>query len=361
MRSSTCARLREFAEDHVPGALNAAGARRRRARRGRHAVQAGLAVRRQEARRGAGGAQHRRATSRRRSCRRDKGWRPLVYCWRGGKRSGAMAHILREIGWRAAQLDGGYKSYRREVVAQLETPAAHAAVPRDLRRDRQRQEPPARGAGGARRAGARPRSGWPRIAARCSAACPGEPQPAQKMFETRVWNALRRFDTDVPVFVEAESKKIGQLQVPEALILAMRASPCVRIEADVPSRVAFLLEDYGHFLADPARAQDAARLPGGAVRPRDHRRVEGARRPRRIRRAGRLAAGGSLRPGLPPVDGPQLRRARGRAGGAPAEPLARGHRPRGRGDLAAVAARSRPPPSAVPARGTRVPRSPLPS
>jgi tRNA 2-selenouridine synthase len=67
-----------------------------------------------------------------------------------------------------------------------------------------------------------------------------------------VWDALRRFDADVPVFVEAESKKIGQLQVPEALILAMRASPCVRIEADVPARVAFLLEDYGHFLADPA-------------------------------------------------------------------------------------------------------------
>ena len=51
---------------------------------------------------------------------RDRGWRPLVYCWRGGKRSGAMAHVLREIGWDAATLEGGYRSYRREVMAQLE-------------------------------------------------------------------------------------------------------------------------------------------------------------------------------------------------------------------------------------------------
>src|ERR1041385_8714175 len=52
---------------------------------------------------------------------KDKGWKPLVYCWRGGKRSGAMAHILREIGWDAQTLPGGYKAYRRWVVQQLET------------------------------------------------------------------------------------------------------------------------------------------------------------------------------------------------------------------------------------------------
>src|SRR3954470_10203260 len=50
---------------------------------------------------------------------KDKAWRPLVYCWRGGKRSGAMAHILREIGWDAHTLEGGYRAYRRGVVEQL--------------------------------------------------------------------------------------------------------------------------------------------------------------------------------------------------------------------------------------------------
>src|SRR5574341_487670 len=49
-----------------------------------------------------------------------KSWHPLVYCWRGGKRSGSMAHILREIGWNAQTLEGGYKAYRRWVVRELE-------------------------------------------------------------------------------------------------------------------------------------------------------------------------------------------------------------------------------------------------
>ncbi len=135
----------------------------------RHPLQAGLAVRREEARRGAGGAQHRRA-------HRDE-----VHVARqaetGGRWStagaaasarGAMAHILREIGWHAAQLEGGYKAYRREVVAQLETLPRALQLPRHLRRHRQRQEPPARALAAARRAGARSRAtrGAPRLGAR---------------------------------------------------------------------------------------------------------------------------------------------------------------------------------------------------
>ena len=57
---------------------------------------------------------------------RDRAWKPLIYCWRGGKRSGAMAHILREIGWDAKTLEGGYRAYRRWVVDQLLS--AHAMV-----------------------------------------------------------------------------------------------------------------------------------------------------------------------------------------------------------------------------------------
>ena len=55
----------------------------------------------------------------------ERQWRPLVYCWRGGQRSAAMAHVLREIGWNAAQLQGGYKSYRRDVMAQLQALPCH--------------------------------------------------------------------------------------------------------------------------------------------------------------------------------------------------------------------------------------------
>lgn len=182
---------------------------------------------------------------------KDRAWRPLVYCWRGGKRSGAMVHVLREVGWQAAQLEGGYKAYRREVVASLETlPAAfrYLVLCGETGSAKSRLLEALAAAG----AQVLDLEGIARHRGSVLGRLPGEPQPAQKMFETRVWHALRRFDPACPVFVEAESKKIGQLQVPDGLIERMRASECVRLAAPVPERVRFLLAEYGHFLADPA-------------------------------------------------------------------------------------------------------------
>jgi len=183
--------------------------------------------------------------------RRDRSWRPLVYCWRGGKRSEAMAHVLREVGWQAAQLEGGYKAYRREVVAQL------AIRPREFRYLVLCGET---GSAKSRLLEALGRHGaqaldLERLAAHRGSVLgnlPGAPQPSQKAFETRVWDALRKLDPHRPVFVEAESKKIGQLQVPDALLETMRAAACVRVEAPVEARVRFLIDEYRHFLADPA-------------------------------------------------------------------------------------------------------------
>ena len=81
---------------------------------------------------------------------------------------------------------------------------------------------------------------------------PGDPQPAQKMFESLVWSALRGFDPSRPVFVEAESKRIGALRVPEALLGCMRKAICVRVDAPAAERVRFLIDEYRHFLVDPA-------------------------------------------------------------------------------------------------------------
>ena len=182
---------------------------------------------------------------------REKGWRPLVYCWRGGKRSGAMTHVLREVGWQAAQLDGGYRAYRREVIARL------ATQPREFRYLVLCGET---GSAKSRLLEALARQGaqvldLEQLAAHRGSVLgnlPDAPQPSQKMFETRVWDGLRKLDPHRPVFVEAESKKIGQLQVPDALLETMRAAECVRVEAPVDARVRFLIEEYRHFLADPA-------------------------------------------------------------------------------------------------------------
>jgi tRNA 2-selenouridine synthase len=184
-----------------------------------------------------------------------KSWRPLVYCWRGGKRSGAMAHVLREIGWNADTLEGGYKAYRRWVVQALaELPA---------RFDFRVVHGPT-GSGKSRLLGALARAGAQTLDLEGLAAhrgsvlgeLPERPQPSQKMFESLLLGALSALDAAKPVFVEGESKKIGQLQVPDALMAKMRASPCVLLETPIEVRVDLLLDEYRHFLED-RKALDA--------------------------------------------------------------------------------------------------------
>jgi tRNA 2-selenouridine synthase len=181
--------------------------------------------------------------------KKDKAWRPLIYCWRGGKRSGAMAHILREIGWDAQTLEGGYRAYRRWVVEQL------ATLPQEI--DFIVVHGPT-GSGKSRFLAALARAGAPVLDLEALAAhrgsvlggLPGEPQPSQKWFESQLLAELEKFDRARPVFVEGESKKIGEIQVPEALMARMRASRCITLETDLPTRVTLLLDEYRHFRAD---------------------------------------------------------------------------------------------------------------
>src|SRR5574340_130829 len=181
---------------------------------------------------------------------RPRDWRPLVYCWRGGQRSGAMTHVLRQVGWNAQQLEGGYKAYRRLVVAELE------ALPPRLEF---RVVSGPTGSGKSRLLAALGTLGaqvldLEELAAHKGSVLgdlPGAPQPSQKMFESRLRQALTRLEAERPVFVEAESRRIGSVQVPEALIHAMRISPCVRISASIEARCRFLVRDYDYFLADP--------------------------------------------------------------------------------------------------------------
>ncbi|MCL5059505.1 MAG: tRNA 2-selenouridine(34) synthase MnmH [Candidatus Thermoplasmatota archaeon] len=179
-----------------------------------------------------------------------KAYRPLVYCWRGGSRSGSLTHILQKVGFAAMQLDGGYKAYRRHVVAEL------ARLPA-LFRYRVVSGPT--GSGKSRLLQALAGEGaqvldLEELAAHRGSllgALPGQAQPSQKNFESAIWSTLGRFDPGRPVFVESESKKIGALRVPDVLIAAMRASACIRIEVPLATRVQLLTEDYVHFLHDP--------------------------------------------------------------------------------------------------------------
>ena len=179
-----------------------------------------------------------------------KDWKPLIYCWRGGNRSGSLAHILARIGWPAIQLDGGYKAYRAHVSEALSTPPAL----------RFKVICGTTGSGKSRLLEVLDAIGaqvldLEQLAAHRGSVLgnlPSQPQPTQKMFETLIWNKLRHFDPALPVFVESESKKVGQLRVPDAVMENMRGSPCVALTLSRPNRVRLLMEDYHHFAESPA-------------------------------------------------------------------------------------------------------------
>ena len=179
-----------------------------------------------------------------------KEWKPLVYCWRGGNRSGSMALIFAKIGWPVVQLEGGYRDFRAYVAADLEqAPALDLRVVCGTT-----------GSGKTRLLQTLDGIGAQVLDLEGLAAhrgsvlghLPGAPQPSQKAFETAIWERLRRFDPSRPVFVESESKKVGNLRVPGALMEHMRAAPCIALELAQQDRVALLVEDYRHFVNDPA-------------------------------------------------------------------------------------------------------------
>jgi tRNA 2-selenouridine synthase len=199
---------------------------------------------------------------------RPRSWQPLVYCWRGGKRSGSLALVLDQIGFRVTLIEGGYKAFRAAVLADL---------PSQAQRHSYRVVCGPTGSGKTRLLEALERAGA-QVLDLEDLAChrssvlgliPGQAQPTQKRFDTLVWDRLRGFDPQRPVFIESESKKVGNLAVPAALIEAMRASPCLRLELPDDERVALLLEDYDFFVRDPElfceRLDALVTLRGAAV------------------------------------------------------------------------------------------------
>ncbi len=179
-----------------------------------------------------------------------KSWKPLIYCWRGGARSGAMSHILRSIGWPALQLEGGYKAWRGQVLSDLETLPARYSYKVICGRT---------GSGKSRLLETMAKNGQQvldleKLAAHKGSVLgglPGEPQPGQKRFEGRIWAALSRYDPARPVYVEAESRKVGCLRVPGVLMQHMRDSPCYDVSTPHELRVQLLREEYTHLMSDP--------------------------------------------------------------------------------------------------------------
>jgi tRNA 2-selenouridine synthase len=180
---------------------------------------------------------------------KEGGWRPLVYCWRGGQRSGSFASILTQVGWRAETVQGGYRSYRRLVVAAMhDQPLPHRLILLDgntgtaktdilaLLADHGIQTVDLEGLANHRGSVFGPLK---------------TPQPSQKSFDTQLAAAFANLDPAKPVMVEAESSKIGQRLIPPSIWAAMRAAPRIRIVAPLDARAEYLTRAYADMLDDP--------------------------------------------------------------------------------------------------------------
>lgn len=182
------------------------------------------------------------------------GWRPLVYCWRGGQRSGSVATILGQIGWRTDTIAGGYKAWRSLVVEALNvTPFTAPLTVLDGNTGSAKTELlnllPGHGIqvidleGLARHRGS------------LFGAMPGG-QPDQKGFDTALAMQIAGLDPTRPVVVEAESSKVGNIRLPVQLWKAMQAAPRIAIAAPPDARARYLTRAYGDLIADPARLLD---------------------------------------------------------------------------------------------------------
>ena len=178
-----------------------------------------------------------------------KSFKPLFYCARGGQRSNSFATICASIGWKCAVLDGGYKTYRKSVIREIEQFSKVCTLIV---------------------ISGRTGNGKTEILSHISSlggniidleglashrgsmlgGFPGTEQPRQKYFETLLMEKIRKLDLSKPVFLEAESNKIGNVNIPSELFKKMQHSGCIVVENSRQNRVRFLVARYSNVFED---------------------------------------------------------------------------------------------------------------
>lgn len=170
-------------------------------------------------------------------------FKPLVYCWRGGQRSNSMALVLAQVGWRVMVLTGGYKTYRRAVQKRLyedELELKFILLGGGT------------GTGKTEMLSSVGRRGVQVLDLENLAlhrgslfgALAGKPQPSQKWFESALMKTLDGMDPSRPVLVEAESSKIGNRTLPPAVWRAMERAPRIELVAPIAKRAEYLVNRY---------------------------------------------------------------------------------------------------------------------
>lgn len=169
-----------------------------------------------------------------------------IHCWRGGMRSGAIAWVLEMAGFRVATLAGGYKAFRQWGRSIAQTPRRVITL------------------GGM--------TGTGKTAILAALFSQGEQildlenlanhrgssygnlglpaQPTPEQFENRVAIDWARLDPDRPVWIEAESRRIGACRVPDPIFSQMMESPILQVTRTQSERLAILVEIYGEIAVE---------------------------------------------------------------------------------------------------------------
>lgn len=257
----------EYAEDHIPGAVNLPVLTdAERAEVGTIYVQESrFKARRIGAARVARNVAHHLETA---LADRPGEFKPLVYCWRGGMRSNAMALILAQVGWRTTVLTGGYRTYRRHVTARLyDGELPHRFILLDGHTGTGKTE--LLGKLAARGFQTLDLEGIAQHRGSLFGALAGQAQPSQKLFESRLLAALDGLDPARPVIAEAESSKIGDRMIPPALWTRLAEASRIELVADRADRARYLVTAYRDLIADRGALEAAfARLPDPPSRER---------------------------------------------------------------------------------------------
>lgn len=250
----------EFAEDHMPGAINLPVlSNAERVEIGTLYVQKSrFLARRIGAAYVARNIAHHLETT---LADRAGGYQPLIYCWRGGQRSNAMATVLRQVGWRAVLVTGGYKTWRRFVSESLyDAEPSLRVILLDGNTGSAKTEILGRMA--PRGVQVLDLEGLAAHRGSVFGAMSRDGQPSQKMFEGRLLQAMATLDPSRPVLIEAESSKIGDRMVPPILWKAMQTAPRIVIEASPADRVRYLVRAYRDISEDETALVEAIdRLP----------------------------------------------------------------------------------------------------
>lgn len=198
---------------------------------------------------------------------KDKKFRPLLYCWRGGMRSNSLAAVLTGVGWRTHVIEGGYKHWRQFVSEEL---IRFLDLKNNATNISFRVLGGLTGTGKTRLLQSLADEGAQVLDLEALANHKGSllgksdhhpAQPSQRLFESRLHQRLHQLDLTRPIYVEAESNKIGQIHCPAPLWRALSRensnTEVIQLHLDQDQRTALLREDYPHFITQPTRLIDA--------------------------------------------------------------------------------------------------------